>query len=72
MKYITPILAVISAVFWGLLQREKKEQAQGKVEREETAREYENAGSEALINGLEKEQQVNNETIDTSKRDHFN
>jgi ABC-type sugar transport system substrate-binding protein len=43
-----------------------------KAEAEETAREYENAGSEAMIGGLEKEAQVKNEkVIDIVKRDHF-
>jgi len=42
-----------------------------KAEAEETAREYENAGSEAMIGGLNKEAAVQDETIDTTKRDHF-
>jgi hypothetical protein len=38
-----------------------------KAQTEETAREYENAGSEALIKGLEKESDEDN----TSAGDHF-
>ena len=43
-----------------------------KAESEEAAREYERAGSEALIGGLNREQEKTNEAIDTDKRDHFN
>ena len=42
-----------------------------KAESEETAREYERAGSETLIGGLNREQENVNEDIDTDKRDHF-
>ncbi len=37
----------------------------------EDARQYQQAGIEAMTGGLENEQKVNNETIDTDNRDHF-
>ena len=42
-----------------------------KAETEEAAREYENAGAEAYINGIENEAEVRNEKVTTSAVDHF-
>ena len=42
-----------------------------KAESEQAAREYERAGSEALIGGLKREQEAKTAKIDTDKRDHF-
>lgn len=56
---------------YALFQRELKKSAEERLEAEETAREYEKAGSEALVSGLKREQKKSNESIDTDKRDHF-
>jgi len=62
---------VVMAVLYGLLQREKKVRAQEKAKAEKKAREVESKGAEATVQGLEREQQVRNAKIDTTKRNHF-
>ena len=42
-----------------------------KAETEETAREYENAGADAYIGGMENEAEVKSEKVNTSAVDHF-
>ena len=62
------LLAVLSAFKKG----EKSGKAQVKAEAEEAARAYQEAGSEAMVTGLKAEQEIKNEKVNTTKRDHFN
>jgi len=72
---IWALLALAGMIVFGYLKVtvDAKKSARNKIkaEAEETAREYENAGSEAMISGLKKEAKVRNETINTSNRSHF-
>ena len=62
---------VILAIFSAFRAGSKSKTHEIKAQQEEAAREYEKAGSEALIGGLEKERQAKDEEVDTTKRDHF-
>lgn len=42
-----------------------------KAKSEEEAREVEKAGSEAIISDIQKQQEIRDEKIDHSRRDHF-
>jgi len=61
MKYITAFFGFVALVFGFLFQRQKAEKLEEDLEREETAREYERAGAQALIGGLENEQKPEKE-----------
>ena len=65
------VMGAIAAIFGAFFAGSKSKANEIKAETEEAAREYQNAGSEALIGGLEDEQKVKNEQVDTDKRDHF-
>ncbi len=69
-KITTILLAIVSAlaIFFRIRvgQLESREQV-----RQEALREYERAGSEAMIEGIEKEHEVGHEEVDTSRRDYF-
>ena len=62
---------VILALFASFRAGAKGKANEIKAQQEQAAREYEKAGSEALIGGLENEQKVKDEEVDTTKRDHF-
>ena len=72
---ITSVLLVIASVlafvFRGKAASAKVDLEQERRERSDAAREYEQAGSEAMVSGLEKEQEVEHETVDASRRDYF-
>ena len=65
------ILGVATALFYALLQREKKERAEEEVKTTQAARKYEKAASDALSDGLQKEAKVSNEKPDTDIVNHF-
>ena len=65
------ILATIVAVFAIFRKGEKSATTKIKAQAEEAAREYEQAGSEAMIGGLERESEALKKPIDTTRRDHF-
>lgn len=69
---LAAIVGTVIALFMAFRKGEKSATNEIKAESEEAAREYERAGSEALIGGLKREQEKTNEAIDTDKRDHFN
>ena len=69
--YIAAAGALVAAIFIAYFKGSQAKANEIKAETEEAAREYQNAGSEALIGGLEDEQKVKNEKVDTDKRDHF-
>lgn len=59
------------AVMYALQQKAKAQSAEQRADMAEAAREYENAGSEAMVTGLHNEHKVRNEKADPDKRDHF-
>ena len=77
MNRIKAFLAALAAgaliVMQALLGRERarRELAEQRAQSAEAAREYERTGAEAMISGLEKEQEVKDEAVDTARRDHF-
>ncbi|WP_372743282.1 hypothetical protein [Neptunomonas sp.] len=72
---IWAFLAAIGGILLGVLKvfslGQKSAENKIKAQQEEAAREYENAGSEAMISGLEKERKAKDDKVDTAKRDHF-
>jgi gas vesicle protein len=66
------IAGIIAALFTAFAKGASSAENKIKAKQERAAREYENAGSEALIGGLENEQKAKTEPVDTNKRDHFN
>ena len=75
MGKVYAILGFISAafitVFLAYREGGKSKQNEIKAMAEEVAREYESAGSEALIGGISKEELVKNEAVNNTKRNHF-
>ena len=69
--YLAAAASLLAVVFYALFQKKRADEASAALEREETAREYQQAGSEALIGGLKREEEAKHEKIDTVKRDHF-
>ena len=69
--YIAAGASILAVVFYAMFQKKRADRAAEALEREEAAREYEQAGSEALIGGLTREERAKNEKVDTVKRDHF-
>ena len=65
------IVSVLALVFRGKAASAKADLEQERRERSDAAREYEQAGSKAMVSGLEKEQEVEHETVDASRRDYF-
>ena len=65
------IFGVIAAIFTAWFKGGQFKENEIKAKSEETAREYQQAGSEAIIGGIEKENQVRNEKVDTDSRSHF-
>jgi len=68
--YIMAALGFGVVVLYALLQSEKKERAQEKLKGIKKARETEKKATNAMVEGLQNEQDVK-DNIDTSKRDHF-
>ena len=64
MKWLTAVFGMVSAVLYGLMQKRR-------VDASEDVREYEKAGSEAMVSGLKNEQEVRNEDVNTVDRNHF-
>ena len=76
MKRIYAAIAFIGGILLVILtafkKGEKLKAAEIKAETEEVAREYERAGSEAMVAGLNKEKEVQNEVINPDdSRNHF-
>jgi len=75
MSRLYAILGIISgffiALFTAFKSGQKSKAMEIKAETEEAARKYEQAGSEAMVAGLEKEEAVKNETVNHFPRDHF-
>jgi|GEM_PF-4112337 len=75
MKKIYAALSIISVVLLGIWKAftsgQKSKDSEIKAETEEAARDYQNAGSEALIGGLEQEQKVQNEKVTDTASNHF-
>jgi len=70
--YLVAGLGFLTAVFYALLQKEKAARADEHAEIAETSRKTQEKASDALVDGITKEQQVTNEKIDPTKpRDHF-
>jgi len=69
--YALAILSVLAAVFFALFKGSQAARAKEKLDASENARETEQKATQALVDGLESEQEARNEDIDTSKRDHF-
>jgi len=69
--FLAGAIAVIVAIFTAYRSGSKSKQNEIKAQAEEAAREYENAGSEAMIGGLQNELKVTNEDIDNLNRNHF-
>lgn len=64
-------LGIAAAIFYGMFQREKAGRLEDRAEAQEAKDEVEQLGVEAMVSGLEKQQEIRNEEIDTSRRDHF-
>ena len=62
---LTAAFFLVGALITAYLKGGKARANEIKAETEEAAREYQNAGSEALIKGLEKESQVKHEKVDS-------
>ena len=65
------IFGLIAAIFAAYRKGAQSSEDKIRAELAEVAREYENVGSEAMIGGLNHENRVKNETVDTDIRDHF-
>ena len=65
--YLLAALGLVSAVFAALFYREKAKEG----ERAKAAQKVQEKASDALVEGLENEQKVKNEKVDTSKRTDF-
>jgi len=69
---IAVIFGLIAAIFTAFFKGGQSKANEIKAETEEAAREYQSAGSDALIGGLENEAKVKDEKIDPDNpRDHF-
>jgi len=75
MKKIYAFISLVGLVLfagWNAFRAGQLSKAnQIKAEAEEAAREYQNAGSEALIGGLDKELKVRNEKHNDTADNHF-
>ena len=62
------LFAFVSAVFAALFYRERASYKEAQLEGEKAAREVENKANDAIIDGLEKEDEIkNNNAVDRSK-----
>ena len=64
------VFGAIIAVFTAFIAGGRSKENEIKAEAEAIAREYENAGSDAIIGGLEKERGVRSEKVDSTTRDY--
>ncbi len=71
MKSLIATIASLIGNLFAYFAGQKSATNKLKAEAEETAREYERAGSEALIGGLEREQKLRDKGVDTSQKDPF-
>lgn len=74
-KIKTILLAVasgISLIFFAIIKSNKAKEAEEKAKRAESALKQKSASTDALVDGLQKEQEIKNEKIDTPNRNHFN
>lgn len=65
------LLAVVATFFYGMWRHTSAGRERDRIEAEEKANEVEKLGNEAAYVGLQRDQEIRNETVDTSKRDHF-
>ena len=71
MKYLITILGSIMTVFFAFFKGGEAAKNKIRAKLSERAREAEQMGYEAGIDGVEQEQKNQAEPIDTKKRDHF-
>ncbi len=68
--FFAPLVAIIAALL-ALLARKAATDAKEELRRADEQREYEQAGSEAIVDALEREQEIRDEKPDPGPRDHF-
>ena len=69
--YLAAAGAAVAAIFIAYQKGRKGKEYEQRAMNEAAAREYERAGSEALVGGLENERKIADEKIDPTNRDHF-
>lgn len=64
-------LAFLATLFFGLWKHAQAGRERDKRKAEEKKREVEKLGVEAMIGGLERENETTKKPVDTSRRNHF-
>lgn len=70
--YLAAAMGAIALVIGIFVAGGKSATAKIKAKTQKKAHDVENMGNEAAYIGLKRAQEIRNEDIDTSKRDHFN
>jgi len=63
--------AFIMAILYALLQKEKKERADEHAQIAESSAKTDKKVTQAVIDGAKRQDDIQNEDIDTTRRDHF-
>ena len=74
-KLKTILLAIVSSislVFLAIIKSNKAKEAEEKAKRAESSLKQKSEATDALVDGLQKEQEIRNEKVDTPNRNHFN
>ena len=64
-------LAILASIFYALFRSQQALRAKEKLKGQVQARKTEAKAADAMVEGLEKEREVKNAKVNTTKRDHF-
>ena len=65
------VLSILATIAYALFRTEQAKRAKEKLAGEQAARKVEKKANLELVKGLEKEQEIRNEKVDTDRRNHF-